>query len=338
MMIGLILAGGFAKRLGPIGQQLPKPLLMVEGDRAINHLLRKLESAGVKTVYITVNKKFAPFFKDYKNLIVEPSTKEEEKLGAVSAIANAIKNAGIDDDLFVLCADNYFSSDFEEFVQNFSGEPMVGLYYAGATPDLKPEEMATVRFKGCDSYPPPTKTFYLEDFKEKVKPPLSNYVGTGVYILPRRVLPVLIDFCEERKRDAPGYFIQHLMERGEKIKAYVFSGEWYDISHKTYWDAFRTGKLVRGDEVCVQASRNVGALTVYITILKPRKSVDLPPNSVHLILEGAGEIRTEEKHRTARSRDVILTGPSGGILQNKSDLELVFLSIETKSGEPNAVS
>jgi NDP-sugar pyrophosphorylase family protein len=326
-VIGLILAGGFAKRLGPIGRVLPKPLLMVEGDRAINHLIRKLKAAGVLTIYITVNRKFATFFDRYENLIIEPAVEEEEKLGAVSAIANAIEQAEIDDDLVVVCADNYFSSGFEEFIQHFTGEPMVGLYYAGTAPDLKPEEMATVLFDGSESYPPPSKTPYLKDFKEKVSPPLSNYVGTGVYVLPKRVFPVLMEFCRGRKRDAPGYFIQHLMERGEKIKAYVFGGEWYDISHKTYWSLFREADLELSDDRCVRVSKTIGPLKLELTILKPKKAIELHTASINVVLEGVGESQIGEKKRTVRPRDVIVVRGERGSIKNGTDLDLVFLSV-----------
>lgn len=337
MMIALLLAGGFAKRLGPIGTQLPKPLLMVEGDRAINHLIRKIKKAGIDKIYITVNQKFVSFFREYPNVIVEPTTREEEKLGAVSAIANAIEELKIDDDLLVVCTDNYFSSDFDEFVKSFSGEPQVGFYYAGNAPDLKPEEMATAKFEGSNTYPPPSRTFQVKEFKEKVKPPLSKYVGTGIYLLPRRVLPVLLDFCKGKKRDAPGYFIQHLASLGEPIKGYLFEGEWYDISHRTYWDAFRTGELARSDDTCVKAFRKVGSLEVSITILKAKRSLELSPGSVHMVVEGRGVLKHGERKRTLWPRDVVVLDSEVAILTNSTSLDLVFLSVSPQAGEQSEI-
>jgi glucose-1-phosphate thymidylyltransferase len=328
-MKALILAGGFARRLGPIGEQLPKPLLMVEGDRALNHLLRKLRKEGLEPI-ITVNQKFAKFFEGYGNLVIEEATREEEKLGAVSAIANAVEKLGIDDDLLVVCSDNYFSSDFGGFISSFTGEPLVGFYYAGRSPDMKPEEMATIKFEGCEQYPPPRKTFYVEDFKEKVKPPLSAYVGTGIYLLPKRVLPLLNEFCRGARRDAPGFFIQYLLERGERIKGYLFEGEWYDISHKSYWSAFKESELARADEQCVIGSKKLNGLETSLTILRPGKSLIVPGNSVHFFVEGEGVAEVRGRQRKVSARDVVLASAEGCSFVNNSDRELVFISVFRK--------
>ena len=144
------------------------------------------------------------------------------------------------------------------------------------------------------------------------------------------MFPILKEFCRGQRRDAPGYFIQHLMERGERVKAFVFEGEWYDISHKTYWQVFRDAKLSRSDEICVQVSKNLGTLELALTILKSRKSVKLRPFSVHVVVEGTAESLIEGRSRTVKERDVIVAGPSGGTIDNKSELEVVFLSIYPK--------
>ena len=98
-MKALILAGGFATRLGPIGEQMPKAMVVVEGDTVLDHLLKKLEAEKIESI-ISTNKKFENFFEGYKNVIVEGAMVEEKKLGAVRAINNAIKQLKIDEDLF----------------------------------------------------------------------------------------------------------------------------------------------------------------------------------------------------------------------------------------------
>ncbi len=328
------MAGGFAKRLGPIGEALPKPLLVSEGDTILGHVVKKLEKLGIETI-ISTNKKFEHFFKNYKNVIIEGSTKEEEKLGAVSAINYAIKKKKIDDDLIVVCADNYFSSDMKGFVTSFTGEPVVGVYYAGENPDMKPEEMATMKFSGSDKYPPRHDSFLLKSFKEKVKPPLSNYVGTGIYILPKRVFSILDEFCKTSKRDAPGFFIQHLYERGEKIKGYLFKGEWYDISHKSYLQAFREGKLVKSDDRYIVVDRPLGGnLVSSIAILHPGKSTTghaHPVSEVYLFLEGEGEIEIGGKKRRVKGKDLILIQPDESHrVHNISGVDLIFICVFEK--------
>jgi glucose-1-phosphate thymidylyltransferase len=333
-MKALVLAGGFAKRLGPIGQNIPKPMLVTDGDTLIGHIVKKLARAGVESV-ISTNRKFEPFFKKYKNVIIEETKKEEEKLGAVSAINYAIKTAKINDDLVVICADNYFSSELKGFVSSFTGEPVVGIYYAGERPDMKPEEMATMKFDGSGSYPPPRDSFYIQDFKEKVNPPLSSYVGTGIYILPKRVFPLLDEFCKTAKRDAPGFFIQHLIERGEKIKGHLLRGEWYDISHKSYLQAFSDGRLVKSDDRYVVVDKPLGEnLVPSITILHAGKSTGghaHPVAEVYFFVEGEGEIELDGQRRRVKSKDVILIKPNQSHrVHNTSETELIFVCVFEK--------
>jgi glucose-1-phosphate thymidylyltransferase len=333
-MKALVLAGGFAKRLGPIGQEIPKPLLVAEGDTVLGHLIKKLEKEGVETV-ISTNRKFEPFFRAYKNVVIEETTKEEEKLGAVSAINFAIKKVGIDEDLIVVCADNYFSSDLGGFISSFTGEPMFGVYYVGERPDMKPEEMATIKFGGSERYPPPKDSFYIDDFKEKVKPPLSNYVSTGIYILPKRVFPILEDFCKTAKRDAPGFFIQHLLERGERIKGYLFRGEWYDISHKSYLQLFRDGELAESDERLIAVEKQVGEhLTSRLIILHPGKSTaesKYPVAGIYFFIEGEGQMELGDKSRRVSSKDVVSIKPDElHRVHNTSNLDLIFLAVFEK--------
>lgn len=330
-MKALILAGGFAKRLGPIGEHMPKAMLVERGDSIINHLVKKIRAVDGEPI-ISTNKKFAGFFSKYKNVLVEGSMTEEQKLGAVSAIWNAIKSLKIDEDLMVVCADNYFSSDFQGFVSSYSGKPLVGVYHVGQQTEMKPEEMATVNFEGSTQYPPPKRSFQFTDFKEKVKPPLSNYVSTGVYLFPKRVFPILEDFCGAKKQDAPGYFIQNLMQRGETVEGYLFDGEWYDVSHKSYLQTFRDGRLVESSDRCIVVEKATeDKMSLKLTILHAGKQTadNTRPNSeVYFFLDGSGEMEISGKRKRVREKDIAQVGPGElRIIYNTHECDLVFISL-----------
>ncbi|HDI12614.1 MAG: hypothetical protein DRN83_03960 [Hadesarchaea archaeon] len=336
-MKALILAGGFARRLGPIGDALPKAMLVVEGDSVLGHLVKKLEEIGLDP-FISTNKKFEGFFKNYKNVLVEEATSEEEKLGALSAVDYAIKKLKIDEDLLVVCADNYLSAGLKDFVSSYSGEPLVGIYHVGERPDMKPEEMATVKFDGSDRYPPPKKNFQLESFKEKVKPPLSEYVAMGIYVFPRKIFPILSEFCRGQKRDAPGFFLQHLMERGERVDGYLFTGEWYDVSHKSYLQAFRDARLAKSDERYVVCDKSLSEnLVLSITILHPGKHTTGHSHDVaevYFFVEGEGEIEIDGHRHQVKSKDIAPIKPNQfHRVYNTSDKELIFVSAFEKYGE-----
>ncbi len=333
-MIALLLAGGFAKRLGTIGQVMPKAMLVEKGDTILNHLLRKIQAENIEPI-ISTNKKFAKFFAGHKNVLIEEAAAEEEKLGAVSAICNAIKKFNVDEDLMVICADNYFSSDFKDFISGYTGEPIVGVYYAGRNPDMKPEEMATMKFEGSDRYPPHKHNFLFNDFKEKIYPPLSEYVSTGVYLFPKRIFPILEKFCKESKQDAPGFFIQYLMNKGEKVRGYLFTGKWHDVSHKSYLQAFRDSKIIKADDRYLMCEKMMGKnLTLSITFLHPEKhatSHSHPVVEVDFFVEGEGEIELGGKRQHVRAKDVITIMPNQSHeICNTSRSDLIFVSVIEK--------
>lgn len=333
-MKALILAGGFAKRLGPLGQHIPKAMFVTEGDTILGHLVKKLEALKIEPI-ISTNQKFKDFFSKYKKVIVEKATAEEQKLGAVSAINYAIKQMKIDDDLIVICADNYLSSDLKGFVSSYTGEPVVGIYYVGKRPDMKPEEMASVKFDGSEKYPPPKQSFAIKDFKEKVKPPLSEYVGVGIYILPKRTFPMLDEFCKDKKQDAPGFFVQHLMERGEKIKGYLFTGEWFDLSHKSYLREFKDSTLVESNDACVVCEKPLGEkLVLSITALHPGKQTagqSRDVAGVYFFVEGEGEIEIDGKQHRVGGKDIVPIMPKESHrVHNTSNKELIFICASEK--------
>lgn len=335
-MKALILAGGFATRLGPIGREMPKSAIVIDGGTALDHILRKLGEVNIEPIILT-NKKFENFFKMYKNVIYEEARANEEKPGAVSAINNAIKQLKINDDLLVVCVDNYFSSDFMEFLSSYTGEPQVGIYYVGENPEMKPEEMATAKFEGSEGFPPPKRSFYLKEFREKVKPPLSNYVGVGAYIIPKSVFGILEEFCKGQKRDAPGTFIEHLMSKRMEVRGYLFGGEWYDVSHKSYLQIFSTGRLLKSDDRYVVCDRGLGNLVLSITILHPGKQTtghSHPVSEVYFFVEGQGEIELDKKRKMVMSKDVVPIMPNEfHRVYNTSDKDLVFICVFEKYGE-----
>lgn len=332
----LILAGGFGTRLGPLAKHIPKAMIVIDGNTVLGHLLDKLREENIEAIILT-NQKFQSFFEEYGDILVEEARRDEEKPGAISAINNAIKTLRIDEDIFVLCSDNYFSSDFREFFASYTGEPLVGVYYMGENPDFKPQEMGTLTFEGSEGFPPHSKSFYITGFKEKSDQVLSKYVSTGAYIFSKSVFPTLDEYCREGKRDHLGSFIEHLVTQGVKVKGYLFNGEWYDISHKSYLRVFSSGRLIKSDERYVVCGLELGNLNLSMTILHPDKQTSghsRPVSEVYFFVEGQGEIEISGERRVVKSKDVIPLRPGEfHRIYNTSDKDLVFLCVFEKYEE-----
>ncbi len=249
----IILAGGYAKRLWPITLERPKPLLPVAGRPILDYIVSQLpeESAPV----VSVNRRFSAHFESWAkeqvrsiSLAVEETRSEEEKLGAVGALAHLIQERNVDDDLLVIGGDNLFSFDLRDFVAAFRGKSLVAVY------DLGDPELAKRRYGVAvvDGH-------RITGFQEKPDRPASALAATACYLFPRRVLPLLGDFLSHsgRGRDAPGYFLQWLCSR-EPMEAYRFSQGWFDIGGREAYIAanmhFTQGSSWIHSEACIEDS------------------------------------------------------------------------------------
>lgn len=134
-MKAVIMAGGYATRLWPITKTKAKPLLPIGRKKIIDYIYEKVKKFNIPII-VSTNKRFEGDFKEWAKdkdveLVIEETTKEEEKLGAVRALAEIAKN--INDDMFVLAGDNLFSfslDDFYEFYQKIK-KPLTALYDVG---------------------------------------------------------------------------------------------------------------------------------------------------------------------------------------------------------------
>jgi len=61
----LILAAGYATRLSPLTDDVPKQLLPVGGRPIVDWILDRIREAGVDDVHLVTNARFAPRFADW---------------------------------------------------------------------------------------------------------------------------------------------------------------------------------------------------------------------------------------------------------------------------------
>lgn len=224
----IILAGGFGKRLAPLADEIPKPLLPLRGKPAIDHILPKLLEVGVEEVVISTNLKFEMHFETWLRdtrlqnirLEIEPSKSEEEKFGAIGGIARMIQRLG-NDDYYVVAGDNVFTDNLNEMTAFFSEirKPVVAGYHAANLTQLKLGSSVTTDSKGL-----------IKRFEEKpVNPDMRNPVGACIYILPHKSLLRTREYIDEgMNADEPGRFISWLCGR-EDVYLYVLKGRLWDI-------------------------------------------------------------------------------------------------------------
>ncbi|MGQ9515096.1 MAG: nucleotidyltransferase family protein [Thermoproteota archaeon] len=244
-LIAIILAGGYATRLYPITKNISKPLLLVKGRPIIDYIVERLEEIKeIDRIIVATNEKFKDQFiewlsKDpHKNIDVrvEHSWREEEKLGALRALADLIEEIESEEYL-VIAGDNLFTSRLIDFYNYYKDKrcAIVAVY------DVKDSEMAK-RFStaelGSDNV--------LKNFVEKPMRPNTTLIGTCIYLLPNISMRRIHEYLKQgHNPDSPGHFIEWLCKR-EKVCAYVLRGKWWDIgSLESYKEANRTMPLDR---------------------------------------------------------------------------------------------
>ncbi len=228
----VILAGGYATRLWPITKTKAKPLLPVGKKKIIDVVYDKVRSFG--EVIISTNKRFEEDFRKWAEgkdveLVVEDSTREEEKLGAVRALSLVLKE--IEGETLVVAGDNLFSFELSDFVDFYEEKhkPCTCLYDVGDTELAK--RYGVARLDGER----------ITEFIEKPERPESTLVGIGIYAFPENVPELLEDYLRGAENaDNIGSFVSWLCKKEEVFGYPISDGVWYDVgSPDSYIEALK---------------------------------------------------------------------------------------------------
>ena len=226
----VLLAGGYATRLWPLTKDTPKALLDVGESTILEHMLHIVERMpSAKIIYLTTNKKFEPNFRKFLagwkgtkkiELIVEKSTSNEQKYGAVGALLRMREGDLLDGQTLILATDNVFDSHFSDMLNAIvaKGEDALVLY------DVEKGERAKL-YGVCEL----NAEGYVAGFEEKPELPRGTLVSTGSYFLRKETLDMLPEY--ERSgggMDRLGDFIRWLVQKGH-VHGYVYAGRWFDI-------------------------------------------------------------------------------------------------------------
>jgi len=241
-IVGIVLAGGFGVRLRKyLPFSLPKCLLPCKGRPLVCDVVEKIVNI-CEDVYILVNRvdcnlyeRFLKIFNILNNrvkLVIEPTEREEKKLGSVGALYWFVKGfytaLKIYDYVFITPCDIYF----------VNGEELMKMV------DLA-TRFNTVVIGIAYIYPLYAKHFGvietrydIETGVEKVvshiEKPVETVVGTvhtGLTIIPRDVFTnEVINYIEKEHRDPDklGNFISYLHEKGYKILTHLVK-QWIDV-------------------------------------------------------------------------------------------------------------
>ncbi len=212
-MKAVVLAGGKGTRLAPYTKILPKPLMPIGDMPILEILLRQMKTYGVDEVVITVGhlaELMRAFFQDGHRLELKIDYSfENHPLGTAGPISLI---SGLDETFMVCNGDVLTTLNMKELVDYHKEKGAIATIAAH-------ERKVKIDFGVIETNGDYEITGYIE------KPCYDFYVSMGVYIFEPRVLSY-IKYNEYL--DLPNLIIR-LMEAGEKVASYPYSGYWMDL-------------------------------------------------------------------------------------------------------------
>ena len=236
----VLLAAGYATRLRPLTDNMPKALLRL-GDKTILEMVTDKidEVPEVENIYIVTNEKFHTQFEEWANteykgakkvkVLNDHTTSNENRLGAIGDLKYVIDNEKIDDEILVMASDNIFDFPLTDFTAKYreTNCDMICAHTIENKEEL--HSMGVVELGENDK---------VVGFEEKPAHPKSDLGVPPFYLYKQDTLPLVDKYLDEGNNpDAPGHFIPWLI--GQKdVYAYVFDAVRIDIgTPESYYDA-----------------------------------------------------------------------------------------------------
>ena len=239
-MKNIVIAAGYATRLGELTKNFPKPLLKIGKKSILGRMLDDIDQIpDIDEHVIISNHRFAPIFDKWKReegrwqkpiTIVDDGTETNEtRLGAVCDLLFAMDKLHIDDDLLVVAADNLLFFSFQSFV-DFAKQKNTSCIMCHEQPSIEKLQRTGVVELDAD--------MRVLGMEEKPLEPKSHWAVPPFYIYLKRDLPLVRHAVENGcGKDAPGNLAHYMVDR-TPMHAWPMSAGRFDIgSLDTYYEA-----------------------------------------------------------------------------------------------------
>lgn len=238
-MENIVIAAGYATRLGELTKNFPKPLLKIGDSTILGRMLDDIDQIPEIDEHIIItNHKFAQIFEEWakglnyqkKITIVDDGTENNDtRLGAVCDLLYAIDKLGIDDDMLVVAADNILFFSFKEFV-DFAKEKQTSCIMCHEQPSVEKLQRTGVVVLDENN-----KVLNME---EKPQEPKSTWAVPPFYIYLKKDMQLVKESVANGcGKDAPGN-LAHYMVDNTTMHAWPMSAGRFDIgSLDTYYEA-----------------------------------------------------------------------------------------------------
>ena len=241
-MINVVLAAGYATRLGELTKNFPKPLLKIGNNTILGRMLDDIDTIDDITEHVIVtNHKFAPIFEQWAaeqhyskpiTIIDDGSTTNDNRLGAVCDLLLALSTPpkqGEVEDILVVAADNLLFFSFQEFV-DFAKLKGTSCIMCHEQPSI--EKLQRTGVVELDD------NHRVLGMEEKPQVPKSHWAVPPFYIYLKKDLELVRHSVENGcGKDAPGKLAHYMVEH-TVMHAWPMSAGRFDIgSLDTYYEA-----------------------------------------------------------------------------------------------------
>jgi glucose-1-phosphate thymidylyltransferase len=213
-MKNIVIAAGYATRLGELTKNFPKPLLKIGDSTILGRMLDDIDTISEIDEHIIVtNHRFASIFEDWakeqhytkKITVIDDGTSTNEtRLGAVRDLQYAIEKAGVNDDMLVVAADNLLFFSFKGFVDfaKDKGTPCIMCH--------KQPSREKLQRTGVVVLDENNKVLNME---EKPQEPKSTWAVPPFYIYKKENIDMIMHAIENGCGfDAPGNLAHYMVD------------------------------------------------------------------------------------------------------------------------------
>ena len=256
-MKNIVIAAGYATRLGELTKNFPKPLLKIGKNTILGRMMDDIDKIPeIDEHVIITNHKFAPIFEEWVEghtdltdhtdseghidhtdrrwgkpiTVVDDGTETNEtRLGAVCDLLFAMEKLQIDDDIMVVAADNLLFFSFQEFV-DFAKAKGTSCIMCHEQPSI--EKLQRTGVVELDD------EMRVLGMEEKPQVPKSHWAVPPFYIYLKKDLDLIRHAVENGcGKDAPGNLAHYMVEH-TTMHAWPMSAGRFDIgSLDTYYEA-----------------------------------------------------------------------------------------------------
>jgi dTDP-glucose pyrophosphorylase len=210
----VLMAGGEGKRLRPLTENTPKPLLKVGEKPIIEYNIDRLSNVGIKNIHISINylgDQLVQYFGDGSRKEIDIKyIKESKPLGTIGSIL--LVDEFLHDDIIVMNSDLLTNIDFGDFFKMYKNSNADMAVAATSYHVEVPYAVLEIN-----------EGNQVKSLKEK--PRYTYYSNAGIYIIKKKLLSMI---PEDKFFDITD-LMDRVLEMNLILITYPINGYWLDI-------------------------------------------------------------------------------------------------------------